>query len=343
MGPNAFATNGSTGNTVAVITVGRPTEGTRFRPRSFTLPKPLLPLSGQPMVYHPVLSCKTVCPISSLRLPHSCLHRPQSSRSSAPSLSSSVRSRLQRRSSSASTSVETETLARAEPVYTPEVEKLLETIRWDSKGLVVAIAQHVDTGAILMQGFANRDAIAATIASNHATFFSRSRSSLWTKGETSRNFINVVDVYLDCDRDSIIYLGTPDGPTCHTGAETCYYTSAADFESSSSQALTTLYSLEATIAQRKAEVSAKPSWTKKLVGNPELLCSKIREEADELCRTVEESEGRERTISEMADLLYHSMVLLAVQDVKVKEVLEVLRGRFSKSGIEEKKSRATDS
>lgn len=96
-----------------------------------------------------------------------------------------------------------------------QVEKLLETIKWDSKGLVVAIAQHVDTGAILMQGFANRDAIAATIASNHATFFSRSRSSLWTKGESSSNFINVEDVYLDCDRDSVrsLVLKKPNSTT----------------------------------------------------------------------------------------------------------------------------------
>ncbi|KAG6555659.1 hypothetical protein Mapa_002895 [Marchantia paleacea] len=229
------------------------------------------------------------------------------------------------------------TLARAEPVSTPEVEALLDSIKWDSKGLVVAIAQHIDTGAILMQGFSNRDAISATLASRRATFFSRSRSCLWTKGETSENFINVVDVYLDCDRDSIIYLGKPDGPTCHTGAETCYFTSA--FESSNPEALTTLYSLESTIASRKVEVTPKPSWTKKLVENPKLLCSKIREEADELCRSLEEMEGRERTISEMADVLYHSMVLCSVQDVKMEEVLAVLRGRFSKSGVEEKASR----
>ncbi|KAL2632786.1 hypothetical protein R1flu_004265 [Riccia fluitans] len=228
-------------------------------------------------------------------------------------------------------------LARAEPVSTPDVEALLDTLKWDSQGLVVAIAQHVDTGAILMQGFANRDAISATLGSRHATFYSRSRSCLWTKGETSRNFINVVDVFLDCDRDSIIYLGKPDGPTCHTGAETCYFTPA--FESSSSEALSTLYMLESTIASRKAEVSAKPSWTKKLLENPKLLCSKIREEADELCKTVEEQEGRERTVSEIADLLYHSMVLCSLQDVKLEEVMAVLRGRFSKSGVEEKASR----
>ena len=76
-------------------------------------------------------------------------------------------------------------------------------MKWDEKGLAVAIAQDVDTGAILMQGFTNREALATTISSRKATFYSRSRASLWTKGETSMNFINVDDIFLDCDRDSV--------------------------------------------------------------------------------------------------------------------------------------------
>ncbi|KAJ9683152.1 hypothetical protein PVL29_018939 [Vitis rotundifolia] len=109
-----------------------------------------------------------------------------------------------------------------------KVETLLDSVKWDDKGLAVAIAQNVDTGAVLMQGFVNRDALATTISSQKATFYSRSRSKLWTKGETSLNFINIHDIFLDCDRDSIIYLGKPDGPTCHTGSETCYYSSVFD-------------------------------------------------------------------------------------------------------------------
>ena len=84
-----------------------------------------------------------------------------------------------------------------------QVDTLLDSVKWDSKGLAVAIAQNVDTGAILMQGFANKEALAKTISTRKATFFSRSRSSLWTKGETSMNFINVHDIFLDCDRDSV--------------------------------------------------------------------------------------------------------------------------------------------
>lgn len=234
------------------------------------------------------------------------------------------------------------------PVLQSKVDRLVDSVKWDEKGLAVAIAQNVDTGAILMQGFANRDALAATISSRKATFYSRSRSTLWTKGETSQNFINVQDIFLDCDRDSIIYLGKPDGPTCHTGSETCYYTSVLDVMKDqpvqgNNLAMTTLYLLESTISQRKAaSENGKPSWTKRLLLDSNLLCSKIREEADELCRTLEENEDNSRTASEMADVLYHAMVLLALKDVKAEEVLEVLRKRFSQSGIEEKRSRVSE-
>ncbi|KAJ4729574.1 Histidine biosynthesis bifunctional protein hisIE chloroplastic [Melia azedarach] len=163
----------------------------------------------------------------------------------------------------------------------PKVETLLDSVKGDEKGLAVAIAQNVDTGSILMQGFANRNALATTISSRKATFYSRSRSTLWTKGKSSKNFINVHDIFLDCDRDSIIYLGKPDGPTCHTGSETCYYTSVTDMlkdeqAEGNRLALTTLYSLESTISQCKAELAApqdgKPSWTKRLLLDENLLC-----------------------------------------------------------------------
>ncbi|XP_050256350.1 histidine biosynthesis bifunctional protein hisIE, chloroplastic-like [Quercus robur] len=105
----------------------------------------------------------------------------------------------------------------------------------------------------------------------------------------------------------------------------------------------TLYSLESTISQRKAELAAeqngKRSWTKRLLLDNKLLCSKIREEADELCRTLEENEDKSRTASEMADVLYHAMVLLANKDVKIEDGMQVLRQRFSQSGVEENRGR----
>ena len=82
---------------------------------------------------------------------------------------------------------------------------MLDSVKWDDKGLAVAIAQNIDTGAILMQGFVNREAVATTVSLRKATFYSRSRSTLWTKGETSNNFINVQEIFLDCDRDSVCH------------------------------------------------------------------------------------------------------------------------------------------
>ncbi|KAB1998410.1 hypothetical protein ES319_D12G087100v1 [Gossypium barbadense] len=147
-----------------------------------------------------------------------------------------------------------------------------------------------------------------------------------------------------------IYIESkPDGPTCHTGSETCYFTSIGDLfkeqeVEETNLALTTLYSLEATISKRELELAGKhgkPSWTKRLLLDENLLCSKIREEADELCRMLEEKKDSSCIASKMADVIYHAMVLLRRKDVKIENVLEVLRRRFSQSGIEEKQSRAS--
>ncbi|GBF97761.1 hypothetical protein Rsub_10186 [Raphidocelis subcapitata] len=234
----------------------------------------------------------------------------------------------------------------------------LDSLRWNSDGLVAVIAQHIDTGEVLMQAYADRNAICETLQTGLATFYSRSRRERWCKGETSGNFIRVSRVFADCDKDSIIFLGDPIGPACHTGAKTCWFAEAevgADGGVSSAgrhehhadhSPATTLYALERTIAQRRAEMGqqqpegTKPSWTARLLSNPELLCKKVREEAGELCQTLEAGEGAERAASEMADLLYHSMVLLNLQGVPMEEVMRVLRKRFGTSGIEEKASRA---
>lgn len=228
-----------------------------------------------------------------------------------------------------------------------KVDSLLDTIKWDGEGLAVAIVQNIDTGVILMQGFVNRNALVTTISSKKATFYSKSRSILWTKGETSSNFINVHDIFLDNDRDSIIYLGKPEGSTCHTEAEMCCnYTTVFDTledrkDEESGIAMSTLCSLESTIWQRKSELSklhdGKSPWINRL-SDTKQLCSKIREAADELCRTLEENEGKSRATSEMGDLLYQSMVLMAVTGAKLEDVFEVLRQRFSPPVIEEKTS-----
>ena len=245
-----------------------------------------------------------------------------------------------------------------------------------NSGLCSAIAQDVDSGELLMAAFATPEAVKKTLETGRATFFSRSRNELWTKGLTSGNTIDVVSVHYDCDRDCLVYLSVPNGPSCHTGAKTCFFSEARPMSVDErgshddiseeeededvvellegSYPRATLFRLQDTIADRKAALDGasgsgkaggsdtgarKPSWTAKLLQNPELLCSKVREEADELCRALEDTEGKDRVASEMADVLYHSMVLLAQQDVPLEDVMVKLRTRFGVSGIEEKASR----
>lgn len=221
-----------------------------------------------------------------------------------------------------------------------------------------------------MQAFSDRAAVSETLQTGLATFRSRSRGGRWCKGETSGHYLLVSSVHADCDGDSLVYLSEPAGPACHTGAPSCWF-SVADVASKkeeegaaavgatvaaragdrSAAPLPTLLVLERTIAQRAAEASAeastsqssssssKPSWTAKLLADPKLLCSKVREEADELCRALEDGEGKERVASEAADLLYHAAVLMNLAGVGVEDVGAVLRKRFGTSGVAEKASR----
>ena len=219
-----------------------------------------------------------------------------------------------------------------------------------------------------MQAFTDRAAVSETLQTGLATFRSRSRGGRWCKGETSGHYLLVSSVHADCDGDSLVYLSKPIGPACHTGASSCWFSvaevakeggggeeggSAAPRRSvvaahsgdRSAAPLPTLLALERTIAQRAAEAagsnstSKKPSWTAKLLADRKLLCSKVREEADELCRALEDSEGSERVASEAADLLYHAAVLMKLAGVGVEDVGEVLRRRFGTSGVAEKASR----
>lgn len=243
-----------------------------------------------------------------------------------------------------------ETRAGVELQQKESAVAFLDSVKWSEVGLVAVVVQDVDTGEVLMQAYTDRAGITETLDTRLATFYSRSRKGRWCKGETSGNFIRVEGMYLDCDRDSVVYLGEPDGPSCHTGAHTCWFSEAAEQSGEVVQAadesgrghspLPTILALEEIIQQRRLDSdSGKKSWTAKLLKDEELLCSKIREEAGELCQSAEEVEGKDRVASEMADLLYHSMVLLNSQGVAFKDVCKVLRSRFGISGVEEKQSR----
>lgn len=210
-------------------------------------------------------------------------------------------------------------------------------VKFDERGLCVAIAQDRLTGAVRMVAWMNQEALDKTLETKRATFFSRSRGRLWTKGEESGNFLAVVDVLLDCDGDSILVLVDPAGPSCHTGEETCF------FETVDGQrvapALPTLEELAREIEARKASIGGK-SYTKSLLeGGPEKIGGKLREEADELARAIA-GEPNDRVAAEAADLLYHAWVGLSSRGVSIRDVLLELVRRRGVSGHDEKRSRS---
>ncbi|RKY57239.1 MAG: bifunctional phosphoribosyl-AMP cyclohydrolase/phosphoribosyl-ATP diphosphatase [Candidatus Neomarinimicrobiota bacterium] len=186
------------------------------------------------------------------------------------------------------------------------------------KGLVPAIIQDEKTGKVLMLGYMNREAYDKTVESGKVTFFSRSRQKLWTKGETSGNFLDVKAILVDCDGDTLLVKAQPAGPTCHTGADTCFNeaNTPSDF----------LHELERVIADRKANPK-KNSYTNKLFdAGIQRIAQKVGEEATEV--VIDAVRGNvPRMKEEIADLLYHLLVLLADKDVLLDDVLEVLEKR----------------
>lgn len=225
-------------------------------------------------------------------------------------------------------------------------------IQWDARGLCVAIAQDRFTGAIRMVAWMNEEALAVTRETKRATFFSRSRNRLWTKGEESGNHLAVHEIVIDCDGDSILLLVDPAGPSCHTGQETCFFERLEDTASPSLPSLRSLgestrvdpsvpllSDLAREIESRRASDGGK-SYTKSLLdGGAEKIGGKLREEADELARAIA-AESPERVASEAADVLYHLMVGLASRDVSIRAVLEELARRRGVSGHAEKRSRS---
>ena len=188
--------------------------------------------------------------------------------------------------------------------------------------MIPAIVQDARSGVILMQGFMNSEALKSTLESNKVTFYSRSKSRLWTKGESSENYLNVVSVHTDCDYDSILVLANPEGPTCHLGTETCW----ADAKSPS---VSFIAELEQVIASRKG-ASPDSSYTAHLYSKGiKRIAQKVGEEGVEtaLAATVKDLDELK---NESADLLYHLLVLLQASDLSLSDVVEVLQARHAK-------------
>lgn len=185
-------------------------------------------------------------------------------------------------------------------------------------GLVPAIVQDAETDQILMLGYMNAEALAATLSSGFVTFYSRTKKRLWKKGETSDNTLKFVSAAQDCDNDALVVRAMPAGPTCHNGTRSCF---PAD-----ESALETIGLLIQTIRDR-SQGNASASYTKDLLdGGIQAYGAKVEEEAEEVVRAARE-EGKQRTVEEAADLLYHLLVLLRGQDIELADVAEELRRR----------------
>jgi len=204
-----------------------------------------------------------------------------------------------------------------------------EQIHWDERGLVPAIVQDAQSGAVLMLAYMNAAALQRTLETGEACFWSRSRRELWHKGATSGNRQEVVEVRYDCDADSLLLLVNPQGPACHTGRTSCFHRRLPGSPEREVRAEAVLDRLWATIQERKAHPQEGSYTCRLLAAGQQEMLKKLGEEAIEVV-VAAQSEGNERLVSELADLAYHALVLLAARGLCWSDVTAELARRFDR-------------
>ena len=187
-------------------------------------------------------------------------------------------------------------------------------------GLIPAVIQDAVTEKVLMAGFMNREAYQKTVDTKLATFYSRTRNRLWTKGEESGNYLDVVDILVDCDYDTLLVKVNPRGPVCHTGAETCFN------ETNRHTGIHFLEYLQEIINNRRKEMPEGSYTTRLFESGINKIAQKLGEEAVELIIEAKD-QNDELFLNEAADLMYHFMVLLTAREYGLKDVAEVLSAR----------------
>jgi phosphoribosyl-ATP pyrophosphohydrolase/phosphoribosyl-AMP cyclohydrolase len=191
-------------------------------------------------------------------------------------------------------------------------------------GLVPAIVQDADTKNVLMLGYMNQEALQKTLDTKKVTFWSRSRNCLWTKGETSGNFLHLVDIKVDCDNDTLLVKAHPDGPVCHTGTDTCW--GEENKQSSIDNPLLFLSDLQDFIEKRHREMPEGSYTTSLFKDGLNRMAQKVGEEALEL--VIEACNGTdERMIYEGSDMLYHLIVLLTSKGLRIEQMAKELQER----------------
>lgn len=198
----------------------------------------------------------------------------------------------------------------------------VDDLAWEKmNGLIPAIVQDAFDGRVLMQGYMNKDALRCTLESGQVTFWSRSREQLWTKGETSRHYLDLVDIHPDCDSDCLLVRARQEGPTCHLGLDTCF-----DAEDRVMPELAFLADLELVIACRDEDRPAGSYTTKLLEAGVKRIAQKVGEEGVETALAAAAG-GDEEVLNESADLIYHLLVLLRSRKLELGSLVEVLKIR----------------
>ena len=211
-----------------------------------------------------------------------------------------------------------------------------EKIKFDDRGLVPVITQSYYTGKVLMQAYANREAIEETLKSGYATYFSRSRNELWKKGETSGNLQKVVDVRIDCDGDSILYLVKDYGVACHTGEESCFYRNIEGNKDELPDAYEFLHKLYELIVDRKKNLPEGSYTTRLFKKGSDKIIQKVGEEAVETVIALK-NRDKDEIVAEVSDLLYHLIVALVDTGVRLEDIQDELLKRHKKLITTEKK------
>ncbi len=223
----------------------------------------------------------------------------------------------------------------------------LAALRWDERGLLPAVVQDAHTGGVRMLAWMNADALRATLTTGFAHFYSRSRQALWKKGESSGNTLAVREVRADCDSDAIVIVAEPAGPTCHTGASSCFYRVLGTDEivheddGPTDPLVAVLARLERVLVARRDQATAEKSYTRSLLdgGFPKIL-AKLAEEHGELAEVLPAG-AADDVVHESADLLFHVIVGLVARRIPLDDVWRELGRRFGTSGHAEKASRGS--
>lgn len=219
-------------------------------------------------------------------------------------------------------------------------------IKWDASGLVPAVVQDHHNHAVLMLAYMNEEALKATLETGIVHFYSRSRQSLWKKGETSGNTLQLVDIRTDCDSDAIVVLASPAGPTCHTGARSCFYKNidaetaeVSEDQGPSGARAAIVDSLFQVLCERRDDSDPVKSYTRSLLdkGFPKIE-EKIQEESLELLEILAKGEEG-KVIHESADLIFHMLVGLCARGIDIRELWAEFDRRFGVGGHEEKAAR----